>query len=170
MNSIRPIKDNGKINNIQLEKWLQKKCELSDNIFEDPGYSDYYRDRYRIYDLNRNYYKINDIDEKLNIGYVHVDQESDDDLLDAEKYVDFVPSDKNSANSKYTGIAILPGSNHSNANYIFKLINEYTQNTPYKIPTISSDPATKFEGTCTNIRMDIDKKNLYEFVHTYSKK
>ena len=175
----------------ELKKWLGQKCDCSDNIFDDPGYTDYYKKHFGIHDEYEIYYKKNDIDEQINIGYEkNFDNEEDNHLTDAEKYVDYVPeeisqslidkitcdmtgNEKLKTIQKLTskGIIILPGSNHSNANYMYKIIKDSVDKMgTYEIPDISPDPTVEFKGENTNISMKVDKVKVYKFIYRYSDK
>ena len=78
-----------------LEKWLKSRCRWSDNVFDDPGYSEYYKS-YFTWLFNDGTYVEEDIDNSLNIGhYEPIFEEGitpDEFNEKLEPYIDFVPS------------------------------------------------------------------------------
>jgi hypothetical protein len=182
-----------------LIKWLQNKCELSDNVFEDPGYTEKYKYHFNITDKNHFFYDDDDIDHELNIGYSDYVNDEDDskhpDDVAIEPFIDYVPryvSDENSEiesndnnasedntyniyssairNKNKEGmvkhnIVILPGTNHSNANYLYKrlkiLASKFEQ---YSIPYVNEDPKKPFTDKCKKISIEFEKESFYHFL------
>ncbi len=95
-----------------------------------------------------------DLDIKLNPGYINGIQK---DYNNIDNFVDIV---------KNQHILILPGTNHSNANYLYKNITEcINKNTElYDIPYVDSDYSKCYMGTYKNIVMKIDKNDFYNFM------
>lgn len=176
-----------------LKSWLSDKCDGVSNVFEDPGYSDYYISFFNIYDSYNDIYKLNDIDICKQTEYIEdvfntYEITEFDDVI--EKYLDYIPLDvdmeelnemtKNLDNKeKYEAqdklsrkaIAILPGSNRSNSNFLFKaLLDKMYYLDTYYIPYVSSDIYAPFTDKYIEEDMNIDKNKLYDFIYKYSKK
>lgn len=151
----------------ELVKWLKSYCDYSDNAFKDQDYSDAYKKIFNITDTDGIFYEKGDIDYELNIGYADyangVQKDPDDEEL--EQFIDHVPvSDQSRRN-----IVILPGTNHSNANYIYKIIKNETINHKYKIPYLSNNPSIPYNGNIKEAEMMINKVDVYTFVKENSK-
>lgn len=146
-----------------LIRWLTKKCNECDDICDDPGYSNGYKRYFNIVDSGHVIYCDNDIDNEINLEY-------DDPLL--EEFTDYVPikgcsdEEKKYIVNKMThkNIVIPPGSNQSNANFMFKLLNEFGHKYSYKIPCVSNNPSDPYDGDYESICMDIDKESFYMFM------
>lgn len=178
-----------------LRRWLNQRCSYSDNLFADPGYSDYYKREFNIMDGlgSKPFYAAQgDIDIEMNMGYIdyaHGAEKDPDDLV-IEQFIDYIPvnvphdvirtatmntfyEEKQDITDKMTrkNILILPGSNHSNANFLFKRLSRRLAdgNVSYAIPFVSGDPTSVYKGTHKDAKMDINKEQLYEFLHQNSK-
>lgn len=142
------------IDNITLKKWLTQRCDNSCNVFDDPGYSKYYRSFFGIHD-NGNIYKSNDIDFELNI--------------DHNNLINDIYNDKISNIHNIQSVMILPGSNYSNANFLYKLLSEcISEFKPFNIPNVSNDFTKSYKNNIKLTRMIIDKKDTYDFVYKHS--
>ena len=130
-----------------LIKWLNHKCKYANNIDEDPNYSDYYVSQFGITD-NNNIYKPNDIDDEINVGYVEPEY---------EKFVDYLKNDNKC-------MVILPGTNHSNANFLFKIIKNKLDRISYIIPHVSNNVEQPFEKIYKKIKHNVCKEDLYNFI------
>lgn len=153
----------------ELVKWLKSYCDNSDNAFKDQNYSDTYKAMFNLTDNNENFYEKNDIDHEINIGYVDYEPEEQKDPKDEEleQFIDHVPNGL--TDSSYYNIVILPGTNHSNANYIYKMIKNETINHKFKIPYISNNPKIPYNGDIKDADMMISKSDVYAFVKDNSK-
>jgi hypothetical protein len=177
----------------KLINWLRKKSKYADDLFKDPGYSAEYKSRFNIMDKNMVIYKPNDIDDELNIGYTDdiygLDEKTDEEIT-VEQYVDYIPKEITQETidnlmpcnheqqqeiveklSRHN-IVILPGSNHSNANFLFKNIlnhvNKYIE--PYHVPFLSPDPKQPYDGRHKTINFNLDKEEFYNFIYENSEK
>lgn len=173
-----------------LRRWLGQRCSYSEDLFKDPGYSNYYKNEFNIMDGfgTRPFYQIGDIDDELNMGYVDysVGAEKDEDDIVLEQFIDYIPAhipvnmprtarsyeetcEKLWANKK--NILILPGSNHSNANFLFKRINRHIRQygTLYSIPYVSASHTTPYKKEHKTAKMEVNKEQLYEFLRKHSK-
>jgi hypothetical protein len=177
-----------------LRRWLKQKCSYSDDCFKDPGYSTYYKNEFGIMDGDgfKPFYVSGDIDLELNIGYTdyeYGDEIHEDDMV-LEEFIDYIHvtvehedletalKDKSFDERCYIiqkmtrkNILILPGSNHSNANYLFKRVVIYStaNNISYSIPFVLSDPAMSYKGIHKNAKMEINKEHFYEFLRQNSR-
>jgi hypothetical protein len=173
-----------------LEKWLKSRCQWSDNVFDDPGYSECYRN-YFTWFFDDGTYIEGDIDYNLNIGYFEpvYDEGIIYDELDEklEPYTDFVPSEmSNSAIeasvSNYpsadqerarkvlsrTGIVILPGSNHSNANYLYKRFREYLEDVrEFSVPYVRG-VQERYRPSHKKVTFSLSKEDIYNFAYSVS--
>jgi len=143
--------DNLKMNRDNLINWLNRRCKYANNIDDDPNYSDYYISHFNILD-NDNLYKVNDIDYEINVKCIEPHY---------EKYVDYLNNDTQH-------MVILPGTNHSNANFIFKLIRKNIDKLSYIIPHVSKNVEQPFEKIYKKIKHRVDKEDLYEFIRENS--
>lgn len=149
----------------ELIDWLKKPCNHMYNQYEDPGYSQYYRGYF-----NRQYNKINDVQADILVSppFIDIDdmphyESTYDDTL--HQYADHV---LDNSCSKYSYV-VLPGSNHSNANFFYKLISDVLDNVePFDVPYVSSEPSKGFCDEYKKIDPAIDKRKTYEFVKKYS--
>lgn len=162
------FKINGsEIRHNELVRWLKKRCEYSDCVYDDPGYSDYYRSWFKCIDISNEIYLKGDIDCQINND---IDISLSTNFSDSiEQYTDHVQIDD------VKNMIVLPGSNHSNANYLYKIINNYMlhphNNNTFHIPIVSNNPKQPFnDNSYKTMRMKIDKNLLYNYVYTYSKK
>jgi hypothetical protein len=145
---------------------------------------------FNITDVDGIFYEDKDIDYDLNIGYVDYgygeDKNSKDETL--EKFIDYVPIKVPESiiytltycasydEAKYIrqitnrhNIVILPGTNHSNANYIYKLIkHEALQKNKYRIPYLSNDHRIPYKGNNKEAVMMINKEDVYNFIKNNS--
>lgn len=183
---------------IDLIRWLKQKCEYSDNLFHDPGYSSRYKSMFNLTDVDNIIYYDNDIDHELNIGYVDYGfkKDKDPDDLCLEQFIDYVPSKYGEINESIKSVIIgasrdeasdiitkmsrenmliLPGSNHSNANYLYKLITlecmdlNNMDEKPYYAPYVNPDPKVPFKSNVKGLGAFIDKEDFYYFVKVQSK-
>jgi len=173
-----------------LEKWLKARCQWSDNVFDDPGYSQFYKSYFGWF-CNKGTYTDGDIDHELNIGHYEAVYDDDFSYDEIDKnitpYIDFIPSDMTSfgienavatypyvdqdrAREIYsrTCMVILPGSNHSNANYLYKRICEsLTDLKGFSIPYVGNID-TKFKPSYKQFKFELSKESVYNFVHFVS--
>ena len=155
-----------------LINWLKKRCSYSEDIFKDPGYSDYYKNEFNIIDGidNTYFYNSNDIDHEINIGYDDDDNDNDD-FYNFGEFIDYVDPIKISEDDiRYTNIVILPGTNQSNANFLYKIIKKYIDNAKlrYNIPIISNDLTEKYESEYKSASIQINKESFYNYLRQYS--
>lgn len=62
-------------------------------------------------------------------------------------------------------IIIPPGSNQSNANYLYKrLVLLANENEPYSVPFVSKDLNKPFKGIYKGVNIEIDKDEFYQFL------
>ena len=180
-----------------LIRWLKQRCDYSDSQFQDPGYSTHYKSMFNLMDTHKLVYKDGDIDHELNIGYVDYcfDKEKDPEDVCLEQFVDYVPANheglKEAISTMVNGvpydeaddirkkmsrenILILPGSNHSNANYLYKLITlecldlNNKDEKPYFVPYVSPDPRVPFRSNVKGVGVHIDKEDFYSFIKAHS--
>lgn len=138
------------IDNNTLKKWLAQRCDNSCNVFNDPGYSEYYKSFFGIHD-NVIINKCNNIDIELNINHNNLIDDIFNDIHNIRP------------------IMILPGSNHSNANFFYKLLSECIDKfKPYSIPNVSNDFTKSYKNIIKFTGMIINKKDTYEFIYKYS--
>lgn len=143
--------------NSKFVKWLNGQVRDSNNIYTDPGYGHHYKSMYGLCcDENdeKSFYKSGDIDHQHVIGS---DKLIDDDI---SEYIDRINDDVN--------LLIPPGSNQSNANYMYKLLKSSAYKVEYEIPYVSANPTVPYTGyhKCTGLK--INKKDFYNFVHSSS--
>jgi hypothetical protein len=175
-----------------LKSWLTSRCQYSDNVFYDPGYSSYYMSYFsHFFDDDDSTYTDDDIDQILNIGYFETvyddclpENEEDEQI---RPYIDFVPSKipRNKIDSivatyakedqrrarevcSRTGIVILPGSNQSNANFIYKRIMDVINNVrKFSVPYVG-DRHKRFRPSYKRVGIELTKENIYNFVYSVS--
>jgi hypothetical protein len=130
-------------------RWLGQSCDKPNDVFTDPEYSKTYRSAFGLKDTNRTIYKKGDYDELLNMAL--------DDAGKVSRYTDYTDRP----------IYIPPGSNQSNANFLFKSIVDAICNdlTPYNVPVWLKDSITP---VYKKLSMRIDKNEFYRFVHQHS--
>lgn len=171
-----------------LEKWLQARCSYAKDIFDDPGYSNFYQS-YFTHLFDDGTYTRGDIDCAINLGfyeYVYdpgLSQE-DEDLL---SYVDYIPSnrstdeiermveaypesDQDRAYSILSRECILipPGTNQSNANYLYKNIAKcITDGENFRIPYVGSR-TNVFNSNYKRAKFDLSKLDIYNFIYSVS--
>lgn len=175
----------------KVERWLRKCCDYSDGPYDNPGYSSHYMSYFNLYDNTGELYSKNDIDSKLNPGYVddifgNIEETEEDTLI--AKFVDYIPIKPSKelvttmtfeeyGQRKYDiieklsreCIMIPPGTNQCNANYMFKILKEAAQDIDdFEIPYIDANPATPYEGTLKSASITINKEKVYEFVYDNS--
>ena len=156
-----------------LVKWLQLCCDGSNDAFKDQNYSESYMDMFNITDTDGIFYQNGDIDHKLNIGYVDyllgdVKHPNDKEL---ECFIDYVPVREKDTDtiSTYHNIVILPGTNHSNSNYIYKIIKNESNKNKYTIPYLNNNPRIPYTGDKKEADMMINKEEVYKFIKDNSK-
>lgn len=172
-------------------RWLRsanKDCKDHD-IYKDPGYSEYYKDYTSIYDDDLMYRGKHDIDLRIwhrRIPYYENIYEKEDDMM--EDFVDHVKSNMTDEEIgyftegrghdekeymedklRYMPILIPPGTNHSNANVLYKLLQseilEYTRDEPFSIASFED---MNYDGSITELEPYIDKKIIYRFCYENS--
>lgn len=174
----------------EIKKWLRapnKNC-IADDIMTDRGYSGYYKSMTSIYDDNCLFYEgLNDIDNRLKYPYYKSIYRGE--RIDRiEDFVDMIPSnvstqhiaemtshlsgaDKQYAahRLKYDPVFIPPGTNHSNANVLYKIIqNEFLNDDPFIIPILPNDRSIEYDGEYAEVVPSIDKKLIYRFCYENS--
>jgi len=150
----------------ELVKWLRLPCQFSDDINEDQDYSEYYKGLFNITNTNNFFYDSNDIDFELNLELAE-DNERFEDFTDHIPIIDGVGIDMN-INIEQK-IVILPGSNHSNCNYLYKMLKiEASHKDEYLIPYLPNDPKIPYTGELKNASMMINKEDVYNFVKNNS--
>jgi hypothetical protein len=149
-----------------LKKWLCSRCKYSEGVFKDPGYSSFYTSFFSHF-FDDDTYIDKDIDHEINIGYCAPDDYDDeycDEDVNVRPYVDFVSTDGNIQK----GILIPPGSNHSNANYIYKrLMIGVRHIDEFRIPRVGNK-TSEFRSLYKNEKIVFDKEDVYKFVHSVS--
>jgi hypothetical protein len=188
-------KTNTKKRNL-LIKWLQKPCIYSNNVFKDPGYSDYYKGYFNLTNgagINP-FYKVGDIDHILNVGYVDYTYNDStnklEDDVELEQFIDYLPIHvpidvKESIRKNYKcdeakykietlsreNMLILPGSNHCNSNYLYKKLRQFIENNnfTYDIPLVNANPVLEYKCESKMEPLYLDKEDFYEFLHNNSK-
>jgi len=156
----------------ELVRWLRLPCQFSDDINEDQDYSDYYKGLFNITDTKNFFYDNNninvdiDIDFELNLELAEEDERFED-FTDHIPVIDGVGIDMNIDIEQK--ILILPGSNHSNCNYLYKMLKiEASHKDEYSIPYLSNDPKIPYTGELKNASMMINKEDVYNFVKNNS--
>jgi hypothetical protein len=164
-----------------LKEWLEEKCAYSSSVYVDPGYTSSYKKEFNI--VNgigcKNIYEPNDIDSELNIEYNEAEYNLDE-------YIDYIliKGMTETYRQKYFGseydelykiiqrlpkknMVILPGSNHSNANYLYKrLIKSIDDNNiTYMLPYVSADPKASFKNIHKPAKMIVDKEKFYYYLY-----
>lgn len=173
------------MDNKKLENWLKQKNKYATSIYKDPGYSSFYKSYYGAY-VDESFYPDDDIDVKISPEYFESIYKDDRDEL--EQFIDYIPQTisqdiiDNTTNKIYGEekqniidklerkcLLIPPGSNHSNTNFMYKLMLDNMLNIDsFKIPYISNNIREQYIGTLKNSYMDIDKMELYNFVYKNS--
>lgn len=170
----------------ELIAWLKRKSEYSNNVFEDPGYSNFYKRYYGIIDRDGSIYRPGDIDHELNIHYVKSvdeDEKTDEDRI-LDQYIDFIPKQlprktveticdiypqHEAETILFDNMVVLPGSNHSNANYLFKRVSSQAKTfKPYHVPVVDADPSHEYRGDFKEIPLVINKEEFYQFIKNNS--
>jgi len=174
----------------EIKAWLRapnKNC-IAGDIYNDWGYSGYYKSMTSIYDDNCLFYEgSDDIDNRLKYPY-HKSINVCDHIDRIEDFVDHIPSnisaqqidertchltgtDKKYAvhRLKYDPVFIPPGTNHSNANVLYKIIQkEFLNVDPFIIPKLPNDRSTEYDGDYVGVVPSIDKKLVYRFCYENS--
>jgi hypothetical protein len=178
-----------------LCRWLKQKCYCADNIFMDPGYSSFYKNEFNITDgdeFRPIYETRGDIDVELNKGYVdylYGDEKNEEDE-ELEQFIDYVPIHVSqdvlrvaTGNTRYEekeyiiemmsrkNLLILPGSNHSNANFLYKRLIRCLEDTEvtFSIPFVSGDRSVPYTDVHKDVDMDINKEQFYDFLRRNSR-
>ena len=170
-----------------LLKWLRASAEYSDHSFEDPGYSEHYKSYFSIFCDDDTYVR-DDLDHQLNIGHYegvydnYELDEVDDNLL---QYVDFVPTNLSNAELEgmveaypiedrdhareilsREGVVILPGSNQSNANYLYKKLRNALINVrEFSVPYVGKG---RFKPSYRRVKLHLSKQSVYNFIYSVS--
>lgn len=184
----------------ELVRWLKDSCNETGDIFVDPGYSDIYKSMYNIMDDTYLIYENNDIDHEINIGYEDYTDDNTKYLCNVqlEQYIDYVPKHINETTlntlifnksfieaeniklkERRHNIVIPPGSNQSNANYLYKRIIynfKHSQNVKYNgyrytysIPQVNLNPRVPYGGTYKNVGILLNKEQFYFFLKQNSR-
>jgi hypothetical protein len=176
----------------KLVTWLKKNSNHPKGIYADPGYTGYYKSFFQMADNSRKFYKSGDIDEELNVGYTEQVFSTSclpEEDLELEQFIDYVPvstrydielatmgryspDEKRDIVKKLRRkcIVILPGTNHSNANFLYKVLNNESQSFKYSVPYVLEDPKKPYYGFHKDAIMQIDKEKFYNFMRDNSKK
>lgn len=169
----------------KLENWLKQKNKHATSLYKDPGYSSFYKSYFGMY-VDETFYPKNDIDIKLDPMYVESIYSDDNDEL--EDFIDYIPqyvsqdiidaatyktygNDKQDIIDKLERkcLLILPGSNQSNANVIYKLLlDNISDISSFSIPYISNNLQEQYTGELKDAYMDINKTDLYNFIYQNS--
>lgn len=169
----------------KLEYWLKQQNKHAVSVYKDPGYSNFYKSYFGSY-VDESFYPKNDIDVKLDPIYVESLFIDDNDEL--QQFVDYIPQhvsqdiidvythkkygdDKRDIIDKLERkcLLILPGSNQSNANFVYKLLlNTIVDIDSFSIPYVSNNINEQYTGELKEAYMDIDKMDLYKFIHKNS--
>lgn len=164
---------NRNVRGSKLVHWLSSPCMYSSDVCEDPEYSGMYRSYFGIQSPRK--IKPDDIDFKVLEQLCYDPEENEDlaeytDLYDVQYKVSPESGEVREVNTDNAiEITILPGSNHSNANYLFKRFDEYFDqnviifNIPYVPP-----PNQKFQTIFKKFMFQFDKKSMYKFVYDMS--
>lgn len=179
-----------KVSPEEIKNWLKSPNKYCNNcdIFEDPGYSGYYKSMTSIYDSDGLFYDgSGDIDNRLKYPYLKSIYKCDgQDKI--EEFVDWIPSKlsaqqidlatKNLAGDdkqyttnrlRYDPVLIPPGTNHSNANVLYKIIqNEFNHIKPFIVPIIKDNDNSEYDGDYSEFVPSIDKKIIYRFCYENS--
>ncbi len=152
-----------------LIKWLNKKTRDSEDIYSDPGYGKHYKSLFGIEDNHQLFYNNDDIDcrfASIHESIVLFDPVHG--LNEVSEYADQINGTQYGGDIKH--ILIPPGSNHSNANYVYKLLKTNIQNNEYVIPYVSAKSGTPYTGYHKCAGLKLNKEDFYNFVYTYSDK
>jgi hypothetical protein len=132
-----------------LDQWLNKRAVYSNDLF-DSDYSDHFMSYFNL-NLNKTniLYKENDPDWKSSCDKSIFDTENSEELYDKvdDKIVPFIP-----------------GSNHCNANFIYKKISEVLSDIDNVIPVLYKNKSKKVKYAEKDMDQMISKKALYEFL------
>ena len=166
--------------NTRLIKWLKSPTGDSDDIYVDPGYGYHYKSWFGIEDCDKKFYKNNDIDCQLGIIHESISTHEPNDLHNLNAMSQFVDKfdttdndglcSRNSVNELMNHILIPPGSNHSNANYLYKRIIASVQESEleYEIPYVSANQFTPYTGYHKSTGYNVDKQSFYKFIYNNS--
>ena len=162
-------------------KWLNAPFNGSNDLFEDPGYSQMYRSGFgNTYQYGAEYVS-GDIDEILNLGCFESPYEEYDEY-DADHFVDYIhqPIPQNVLTKRVShyepehrdraaqimqrkAILIPPGSNQSNANYIFKTLTyEVEHINSFRVPYATREK--RYTGARKLFKLKLDKYDVYRFL------
>ena len=171
----------------KLENWLKHKNRYALSIYDDIGYSNFYKTYFCNY-VEDTFYPENDIDVRVGLEYIESINPAEKDVL--ANYVDYIPQH---ASTEYINtmtfnthndekkhiidilerkcLLIPPGSNHSNTNFIYKLMLDIMFDIDgFSIPFVSNNINVQYTGTLKSSYMDIDKMELYNFIYNNSTK
>jgi len=171
----------------KIENWLKNKNRYAVSIYKDPGYSHFYKSYFGKY-VDKSFYPDGDIDVKISPDYYESVYTDDNDEL--EQFIDYIPqniphdiletatfkiynNEKQNIIDKLERKCLLipPGSNQSNTNFIYKLmLDNMLDIDSFSIPFVSNNINEQYKGTLKNSYMDIDKKQIYDFVYKNSTK
>lgn len=154
-----------------LIKWLKKSIRgyYKDGVYSDPGYGNQYKSMFGIEDVDQLFYNKNDIDDQLASIHQSITMTDPDDEYGLNVMSEFVDqySDKRCT---LNYILIPPGSNHSNANYMYKQLKTHIHNNEceYEIPYINADPRTPYTGNHKCTKLKLNKEDFYNFTRLNS--
>lgn len=150
-------------------QWMKKKNRHCDSHFDDSLYSGYYKSFFGITDDGLVYSNQDtdnqDIDYK--IGTLTLGEDIQDNM---DNYTDSIMTNDNEEDN--IKLIIYPGTNHSNANFLYKSIMHEANDRgmSYDIPLVPSDMDQAYNGIVKNTRLTINKEEFYKFIYNNSKK
>jgi hypothetical protein len=132
----------------KIINWLASpNKEVEGDPYKDPGYSGYYRS---LFGHPHQYGDDIDLSISSNNYYQNIVEEQwmEKDTITKTKF------------------AIPPGTNHSNANALYKIISNRISNENFSLPNITK--GVKYNGSYIDRKMKINKKKLYGFIYDNS--
>ena len=166
--------------NTGLVKWLKSPTRDSNDIYADPGYGHHYKSWFGIEDCDKKFYKNNDIDCQLGIIHKSISTYEPNDLHNLNEVSQFVDKfditdnddlcSRDQMDKLTNHILIPPGSNHSNANYLYKRIMTSVQESEpeYEIPYVSANQFASYTGYHKSTGYNVDKQSFYKFMYDNS--
>jgi hypothetical protein len=153
--------------NIKIKSFYSNDSNLGIDIDIDQEISEY----------NENYKNLFDYDDIADINTHLVDFI---DYIPASKLPDILHETVNNNNIGFANFIIsklslkpmcfFPGTNHSNANFLYKKAIRFISNTAsYNIPFVSADVKSVYKGDHKTSKMNINKEKFYEFLMDQSK-
>lgn len=173
------------MNNRNLELWLKQKNKHVFSIYEDPEYSNYYKSYFGSY-VDETFYSKNDIDIKITPQYF--ENIYDNNYDEIEQFIDYIPrnvpqyvidtathgiygNEKKNIIEKLERKCLLipPGTNHSNVNFLYKLMmDNIIDIKAFNIPYVSNNINEQYKGIIKEEYMNINKLDLYNFAYKNS--